>query len=111
MEIEVKKGDIAEFINNRSICSCGFMFKVPIVHREDTVFTYVSLYQTNFEGSHSVKFTLPEVNGSGQVILALQQFEGSFIELQHIFEYSLFNYTNFFNINKQYDYSCNYSEL
>jgi hypothetical protein len=56
-------------------------------------------------------FTLPEVNGSGQVILALQQFGGSLTELQHIFEYSLFNYTNFFNIGKQYDYTCSYSEL
>nr|QPL15372.1 putative nonstructural protein [Hymenopteran phasma-related virus OKIAV233] len=111
LDIRIEKGDIAEFIIDRSICSCGFMFKLPLVHREGIVFTYKSLYQTNFQGLHSYSFTLPAVNGSSQVVIALQQFEGSYIELQHIFEYSLFNYTNFFNLNKQYDYSCSYGNL
>lgn len=111
LQIEIEKGTIAEFVNVRSICSCGFMFKFPLVHREGIIFTYISHYQTNFSGSHKVCFDLPMVNGSAQVILALQEFEGSIIELQHIFEYSLFNYTKFFNINKQYDYTCDYSKL
>lgn len=111
LNIIIEKGVRAEFINFRSICSCGYLFKVPIVSRSGTAFTYQSLYKTNFSGEIKVDFEVHKFVDSHNIISILAGFEGKLEELKHIFEYSLYSYTHFFNLDYRYGYSCNYSEL
>nr|QPL15355.1 putative nonstructural protein [Hymenopteran phasma-related virus OKIAV234] len=111
LDITIEKGIEAEFVITRAICSCGFMFKIPIIERSDTCFTYKSFYQTNYSGHHINNFKLSFVNGSAIVLSALEEFEGSQLELQHIFEFSLWDFTNFNSITHHYGYTCDYSQF
>lgn len=110
LEIKIEKGTTAEYLNTRKMCSCKFMFNVPTIFRTDSKITYTSLYHTNYSGEHSVSFKLPLVNGSGLVLKALEEYSCCLVEIQHIFEYSLYNYTTFFNIPNEYDYHCDFSK-